>query len=165
MSPPQRPTCAACVWDAAVWNVSAIRPVVRAVLRRLAPSAPAYCVFVCHFAPLQWTAGKGPGSPSSTTAGPGPPGSSLRMWSKPSTITHLSRPSKSDRKRRDCICGSNRVGFLAHINVYPHWLDCEQCVRLDRQSCEKSRKRSLAQLHLRFCVNVCSDYFNNIIII
>lgn len=44
---------------------------------------------------LQWTAGKDPGSQSSTTAGPGRPKSSLRTWSKPLTITPSLHQSKN----------------------------------------------------------------------
>lgn len=46
---------------------------------------------------LQWTAGKGPGSQSFTTVGPGPPKSSLRMWSKPLTTTLLLHQSKKNQ--------------------------------------------------------------------
>lgn len=51
-----------------------------------------HLIFVSEY--LQWTAGKDPGSQSFTTVGPGPPKSSLRMWSKPLMITLLLHQSK-----------------------------------------------------------------------
>lgn len=51
----------------------------------------------------QWTAGKDQGSRSSTTAGPAPPGSSLRTWSRPSTSTLSSRLSKHGGKLSKCV--------------------------------------------------------------
>lgn len=65
---------------------------------------------------LQWTAGKDPGSQSFTTVGPGPPKSSLRMWSKPLTITLLLHQSK--KNSHDTLSGNiEMLGYWRCIYV------------------------------------------------
>lgn len=66
---------------------------------------------------VQWTAGKGLESQSFTTAGPGQPRSSLRMWSKPLMNTLLSHQSKSHRNHS---CSVWEFMTLSHTCVHTH---------------------------------------------
>lgn len=69
--------------------------------------------------PLQWTAGKDPGSQSSTTAGPGRPKSSLRTWSKPLMIT-LSLHQSKNHTRDVAVVTLSSTQFHISATLKPH---------------------------------------------
>lgn len=66
---------------------------------------------------LQWTAGKDQGSQSFTTVGPGPPKSSLRMWSKPLTITLLLHQSKKKNSHNKLPANIEMLEYWHRIYV------------------------------------------------
>lgn len=68
---------------------------------------------------LQWTAGKDPGSQSSTTVGPGRPKSSLRTWSKPLMIT-LSLHQSKNHTRDFAVVIFCSTQFHISANLKPH---------------------------------------------